>query len=36
VAIAVTGFIIFSVAKAVDGYLNSAYETDKANYNNLP
>ena len=35
-AIAVTGFIIFTVAKSVDGYLNSAYETDKANYNNLP
>jgi hypothetical protein len=31
-AIAVTGFIIFTVAKSVDGYLNSAYETDKASY----
>lgn len=31
-AIAVTGFIIFTVAKAVDGYLNAAYETDKAGY----
>ncbi|NTV81575.1 MAG: hypothetical protein HGA24_09160, partial [Candidatus Aminicenantes bacterium] len=31
-AIAVTGFIIFTVAKSVDGYLNSAYETDKAGY----
>jgi uncharacterized membrane protein len=28
----VTGFIIFTVAKAVDGYLNAAYETDKAGY----
>jgi len=38
-AIFVTGFIIFTVAKAVDGYLNAAYETDKSNYttnNNLP
>jgi uncharacterized membrane protein len=38
-AVFVTGFIIFTVAKAVDGYINSAYETDKANYNtdiNLP
>ena len=38
-AIVVTGFVIFTVAKAVDGYINSAYETDKSNYNtnnNLP
>jgi quinol-cytochrome oxidoreductase complex cytochrome b subunit len=38
-AIFVTGFVIFTVAKAVDGYINSAYETDKSNYNtnnNLP
>ncbi|HPW18698.1 MAG TPA: hypothetical protein PLP83_10015 [Candidatus Aminicenantes bacterium] len=32
VAVLVTGFIIFTVAKAVDGYLNSAYEKDKAGY----
>ena len=31
-AVFVTGFIIFTVAKAVDGYLNAAYETDKAGY----
>jgi hypothetical protein len=31
-AIVLTGFIIFTVAKAVDGYLNAAYETDKASY----
>jgi hypothetical protein len=35
-ALAITGFIIFTVAKSVDGYLNSAYETDKASYNNVP